>query len=551
MLIVIVQLPAFGYDFQIDTYLYNIKRDAVGVYAEFAGCSERWMGHGNESATTDIVIPSEVTYADRTYPVRGIGPAALVIKRLYLTSLYIPKSIEYIDRKAYYDGDVKISMECVTSIRVDADNPYWDSREDCNCLIETATNTIILAGQDAFIPSSVTDIDAEAFKGTKITTAFTIPSTVKTIGQGAFRACSMSSVSIEAPLELLPDDIFYRCSNLSDVKLPTSLKELGRNVFLECVSLSAISLPPTLTAIGYSAFAGCSNITSIELPSDVEIIGKYAFNHCKKLSTIQWSSALQVIDSGAFQDCDALTQVTLPTSVIEVHGGVFSKCDNLVSLDMPSVELVGQMAFYSCPKLEKVSLPAIKGFKDFKDYYGNGCFEDCTSLRKVTLSDELATLPFQCFQNCTALKDINLPSALTRIEHRAFYGCKMETIVLPERLKEINQYAFWDCTDLRRIILLAQTPPYLYENAFTTDTKHFLSTLYVPEGTKPAYVASKRWNDFYFIEEFDATGINAPQAPQTTNSKSVNRKCFDLSGRHLAAPPARGLYIEDGTLKAK
>ena len=71
-------------------------------------------------------------------------------------------------------------------------------------------------------------------------------------------------------------------------------------------------------------------------------------------------------------------------------------------------------------------------------------------------------------------------------------------------------------------------------------------TLRVPTGTKSKYETTSGWEQFNNIEEFQPMGIAFP-SEKSVNSKSVNDKSFDLSGRRIPALPARrGIYIKDG-----
>ena len=482
-----MSVSAFSYDIEVEGLTYNLKKVDDEIYAELEGRAYAVDPNGYITYKTDVIIPSEVTYGARTYTVKGIGPCAFapdISGNYAITSLFIPKTIEYMHPKAlmWYlgGGDYSITeLSSLTSIRVADDNPHWDSREDCNCLIETESNTILMGCGTSHIPSSVVAINDYAFTKAGFSGEVVIPAGITHIGNYAFSYSTMNTLTIEA-----------------------NLKEIPKGLCNECKSLTSVKLNESITHIGTWAFARCS-----------------------KLQDINWPSSLSVIEENAFLDCTSLQSISLSTAA-EVRTSAFEGCRGLTSVDMPHVERIGVAAFRDCSNLTVVSLPALREFMGTA--YAGGCFSNCRSLRQVTLSDELTYIPSGCFSGCSSLEEIVIPAGINRIGENAFQGC----------------------TKLSHVKLLTQTPPEAAAGAFSTQTKH-TATLYVPEGTKLAYQASEQWNEFYFIEEFDATGINAPQAPQTVNSKSVNRKCFDLSGRRLSVPPAHGLYIEDGTLKAK
>ena len=123
-----------------------------------------------------------------------------------LTTLFIPQSLTYINN-AFYD--------CIglTSIIVDSENEVFDSRDNCNAIIETNTNTLILGCKNTKIPNSVSDIGALAFCGCSGLTSLNIPNSVKTIG----------------------NDSFYGCINLTSVFIPQSVISIDGYAFDKCI----------------------------------------------------------------------------------------------------------------------------------------------------------------------------------------------------------------------------------------------------------------------------------------------------------------------------
>ena len=100
----------------------------------------------------------------------------------------------------------------LTSIKVDEENVTYDSRNGCNAIIETATNTLIVGCKNTIIPNSVTTIGSYAFEYCNGLTSITIPEGVTTISSYAFRACT----------------------NLAVVSIPNSMLSIGSNAFREC-----------------------------------------------------------------------------------------------------------------------------------------------------------------------------------------------------------------------------------------------------------------------------------------------------------------------------
>ena len=127
----------------------------------------------------------------------------------------------------------------LTSIVVDAGNTVYNSGAGSNCIIETATNTLIAGCKNTVIPSGVTSIG---------------------------------------------DSAFSLCSDLAGIEIPSGVTSIGDSAFDGCFHLTSIELPSSVTSIGDSAFSWCSNLTGIEIPSSVTSIGDDAFGKCDELT---------------------------------------------------------------------------------------------------------------------------------------------------------------------------------------------------------------------------------------------------------------------------
>ena len=100
-----------------------------------------------------------------------------------ITSLTIPKGVVSIGNCAFS------YWYALKSITVDSNNPVFDSRDGCNAVIETATNTLVVSCQNTKIPNTVTSLRDYAFFGCGNLTSITIPSSVTDIGYENFLLC--------------------------------------------------------------------------------------------------------------------------------------------------------------------------------------------------------------------------------------------------------------------------------------------------------------------------------------------------------------------------
>ncbi|MBQ1987964.1 MAG: leucine-rich repeat domain-containing protein, partial [Muribaculaceae bacterium] len=147
---------------------------------------------------------------------------------------------------------------------VESGNTVYDSRDNCNAIIETSTNTLITGCKNTVIPNSVTSIGYSAFDGCSGLTSITIPNSVTSIGSSAFDGCSgLTSVTIGNSVTSIGNYAFSRCNGLTSVTIPNSVTSIGMWAFSGCSALTSVTIPNSVTSIGEGAFCNCSGLTSI------------------------------------------------------------------------------------------------------------------------------------------------------------------------------------------------------------------------------------------------------------------------------------------------
>ena len=218
----------------------------IGDWASYGSGGLRWIDISYASITsigegvfsecyylTEIEIPHSVT---------SIGNQAFD-GCVHLTHVTIPNSVTSI-------GDY-VFLRCIglESIQVESGNPNYDSRNDCNAIIETASNTLV--------------------KGCKNTV---IPNTVTAIGEFAFA-------------ELGGLVMYDECGGgLTSIDIPNSVTSIGAGAFSGCCQLTNVTLGNSVTTIGERVFEGCC-LTAIDILSSVTSIGVSAF-HCLTLTKV-------------------------------------------------------------------------------------------------------------------------------------------------------------------------------------------------------------------------------------------------------------------------
>ena len=156
----------------------------------FSGCSEM----------TDVVIPESIT---------SIGNNAFS-GCTGLSKITIPKNVTSIGSSVFS------GCTGLTSLNVDLENKVFDSRGDCNAIIQKSSDTLIAGCVSTVIPEEIMSIGNYAFAG---------------------------------------------CIGLVDIEIPESVMSIGNNAFAGCTGLESITLSETVVSIGKNAFKDCSNLT--------------------------------------------------------------------------------------------------------------------------------------------------------------------------------------------------------------------------------------------------------------------------------------------------
>ena len=284
---------------------YNFTNDKTELEVTYQGSSASSAAYSGK-----VVIPESVTYEGNTYPVTSIGWYTFCFCS-DLTEVTIPNSVTSIGEMAfrdctsltelaissnvtYIDGTAFVNCSGFEKITVEDGNPNYDSRENCNAIINTATNELIAGCNNTIIPGSVTSIGGYAFYNCSgLTGELTISENVTYIGYSAFYGCSgLTKVTIGTNVRLMSSEVFQGCTNLTTIySLRTAPPDIFGSTFASNHYANADLFVPEEALEAYKNADGWRSFT--------------------KLQTINGSAAVTEVDANAEQIQTANGQITV------------------------------------------------------------------------------------------------------------------------------------------------------------------------------------------------------------------------------------------------
>ena len=445
--------------FDVNGIYYRLIEDTTLVDSNVLIAAVTNMGDADHYKG-EIIIPSTVSHNGVDYTVGAITDLAFKGSR-QLSSVSIPATVTQIPVGAFY------GCNSLSKITVDPENGRYDSRDNCNAVIETATNTIVAGCNNTVFPSSVPNIGECAFYGCKGMTSLTIPESITSIGNWAFLDCTgLLALSFPSSVESLEANAFMGCENietlewnskyspqvvtafayqnLKNVLLGDSVNMLSYNSFANCTALVSIELPAGLEVIDRRTFAGCTGLTSISIPSTVNSISYDAFDGCSNIETVYWNYWDSVAMSRLFDSSKAsIKTVIIGDAVTCIEPRAFEGFTNLTSILVDSGNTVYDNRGNCNAVVETETNRLIVGCKT------------------TTIPEGVERLEEGAFAWCGGPATLTLPSSLLSIGSHVFSGCDgLTSIVIPENVNSIAAGATAYCKDLISIKVVSNNPYY-------------------------------------------------------------------------------------------
>ena len=268
---------------------------------------------------------------------------------------------------------------------------------------------------------------------------------------------------------VIPDNITYRGINYD-------VTQLDNEAFRDCRKMTSITIPPSVWGVGIAAFDGCEGLKEIHI-SDLSAWCELSFcdvaddagdsplNYADGLylngeliTELIVPEDVEEFGAHAFEGYDKLRSVVFQKDIVAIYKSAFLNCTNLTDITFEGdVEYIGPYTFDGTPWLENQPDGEIYIGKLLYKYKGEMPFNTSIAVKEGT--EYICQSAFDC---CEGLTSITLPSSL----------------------KQIHDYAFNGCVNLKEIYCKALTPPSInsYYNSCHDDV-----AIYVPKGTREAY----------------------------------------------------------------
>lgn len=313
---------------------------------------------------------------------------------------------------------------------------------------------------------------------------------------------------------------FVLAENLTSVELPEGLLSIGVSCFNQ-TGLKSIQFPSTLQKIDDNAFWRGQIAGDVHIPESVTAIGKNVFNKCP-ITSVNLPEGLQVLGGGAFSETKLTEMPEIPES-ITVLDSTFQGCTDIKEVTIPS-QVTDISGAFAGTGISTVTVPY-----QVTNYYR--AFNGCKSLEKVVIESQSDTIPSGgsaqgVFQNCTNLKSVILPEWVTTIGNYAFSGCtSLKDTAFLKDVKSIGDFAFQNAGLSGNLVL----------NATSIGYKAFINCVNLGPNVCFANVATigVNGNTTVFNDCTGLTGVKYIQQEQKTPNMSTLQTTAILNGGTL------------------
>lgn len=287
----------------------------------------------------------------------------------------------------------------------------------------------------------------------------------------AFDWANHRSLALEiADLGGLPLEIgeyaFRGQKSLTTVAGMDNITAVSDYMFTACSALTSVADLSKVTSVGIQAFMNCSSLTALEGLnfSALTSIKQEAFNNMGSFSLELGEHTFDSLESlgiRAFANTTGITgTVVLPERITEIPEGAFLNT-GITGVDWSHITVIGKSAFSKCAGLTELHLP------DSVTSIGEKAFKDSGLTGELQLPNSVTSIGNEAFRNVKIEGNLVLPSALTFLGTRAFNETTISSVTFPGTLKNIGNYAFYNCPNLSGTLIIPEGVVSIGTAAFT------------------------------------------------------------------------------------
>ncbi len=327
------------------------------------------------------------------------------------------------------------------------------------------------------IKDGITEICDFAFSDcTSLKTVY-LPENLTKLGEFVFSGCTLLlNVEIPNGVVCIGDGAFYNCTSLEKVDIPDSVVTLGGLVFRDCMSLKEVKLSENITRIEQQTFLNCTSLYKINIPPKLISIGDFSFRECTSLESISLPSGLIRIEGAAFTDCKLLSDIKIPDSVSFIAPQAFDNTgfyNNLANWENDVLYIGNHLI------VAKTTVEGEYSIKEGTVNVASYAFADCSLLANVIVPESVKSFGFSVFLNTefrtnednwennffyagnhlihaasSLAGECNIKEDTKSIAAFAFtHKEKIESIIIPESVRIINENAFENCYGLKSVTI--------------------------------------------------------------------------------------------------
>ena len=242
----------------------------------------------------------------------------------------------------------------------------------------------------------------------------------------------------------------------------------GENYFVYAGELSFWSRGDGTCAVGANG-TGIEHITIPTVSPDgdkVIAINAQAFNGYHWIKSIDIPDGIKYIGEGAFEGCTSLASITIPDSVIYIGVGAFNGCESLTFNEYDNAYYVGNEnnPYFALIKSKDENIASCEIHDSTKVIAGEA-FKYC-DITTIIIPDSVSGISDFAFSNCFSLTNVTIGSSVTNIFSCAFMDCtSLESVEIPNSVTYIGGRVFTRCSSLKSVTI-GKSVTYIGSNAF-------------------------------------------------------------------------------------